>query len=42
MEDRDTVKGTAAMNDQEYRDMLVAQHEEWLADNYEHVTGRDF
>lgn len=30
------------MNDQEYRDMLVAQHEQWLDDNYEDVTGRDF
>ena len=30
------------MNDQEYRDALVARHEEWLNDNYENITGRDF
>lgn len=30
------------MNDQDYRDMLVADHEQWLHDNYEEATGRDF
>lgn len=30
------------MNDQDYRNMLVARHEQWLDDHYEEAAGRDF